>query len=668
MTLPFPFDAVESFFNDFFSKIYAALIDLPGRIISALAGLGAIIQNTVNPIIASLQSAIFSQLNYIKDQILGVFAGVPQAVNTLTGGIIGALQPFFSNIYNNIVQFTSTIYNRIVSFVGPALATLQQGFNGILNNIGSSLSASFAVLARSITPALQQVGATLGSIPGFLQQKATEIQQGTIALGNNINQNLAGITTYISNNFGAFTRAMNDFGGQIKGATIALTDIVPSLDKLGSQIWQSGSKIFKDAYDATLKPIFDSIYNLAADVGKRLQDFIRPQGPLTPETAVAISGTLGAAATTVLATRWGINTLGKILTIGQVSALQHDFTELLASLGVIAAGEKFNTAPIEYGLLPIIARGWRKILRPEIPGISEVIEAADRRYFEGDGKIAAPEAIKDLLSQHGLGDTFQDLVWTNHFIPLGYGQLSDAWHRGKINDAEFSKRLDFLAYYGTDKDLLKELSYNYPAARQARVLAQIGALTEDQINKVIAASGIHPDFQASYKLLLQEGNILPLLTRIETTALDGYKNDVLNDDDFTNLLKQARKPDTVIANELSLARLERDLDFKKYQIATIEQALARGTLSLDDGKTELTKIGLGPDRIAIIITRAQYKQQILGKKKGAAATKNLTVAQIVKAVKQGDIKLEDGFNQVQAQGYDAQETKVLFEIGLGVTI
>lgn len=666
MTLPFPFDAVESYFTNFFNQIYQALVSLPGRVISALNGIGAIIQNTINPIISGLQSAIFSQLTYIKDQILGVFAGVPQAINTLTGGILAALQPFFSSVYNQIVSFTSTIYNRIVSFVGPALATLQQGFSGVFNALGSSLSATYAVITNAITPALAQAGATLQSIPGFVQQKATEIQQGAINIGNNINQNLSGIISYMSKNFNAFNKAMTDFGGQIKGATIALTDIVPSLDKLGSSIWQSGSRIFKDAYDATLKPIFDSIYNLAADLGKRLQDFIRPQGPLTPETAVAISGTIGAAATTVLATRWGINTLGKVLTIGQVSALQHDFTELLASLGVIAAGEKFNTAPIEYGLLPIIARGWRKILRPEIPQIGEVIAAADRRYFEGDGRIAAPEAIKDLLAQHGLADQFQDLVWTNHFLPLGFGQVSDALHRGKIDDTEFNKRLDFLAYLPGDKALLKELSYVYPAARQARVLAQIGALTDVQIDKVIAASGIHPDFIPSYKLLLQEGNILPLLTRIETTALEGFRADVLNESDLTNLLKQARKPDVVIANEVSLAKLQRDLDFKKYQIQTIEQALARGTLSIQDGKTELTNIGLGPDRIAIIIARAQYKQKIVNKKTAGAKTKNLSVAQIIKAVKDGVLPLEDGFNQVQAQGYDANETKVLFEIALGI--
>lgn len=667
MTLPFPFDAVENFFKDLFNQIYSVLISLPGRLISSINSIAQVVQNALGPILDNLSKSIFSQLGYIKDQILGVFAGVPQAINTLTGGLMAALQPFFKNIYDSIVNFTSTIYGRISGFIGPAFTTLQQFFNSAFNSLSSGVSSLTSIVSKVITPALQAVGATLQQIPGFISQQGQALQQNVNNFANSVKQDFGGFISYVSQNFNAFSKMMNDFGGQIRGATIALTDIVPSLDRLGAQIWQQGSKIFKDAYDATLKPIFDSIFNLAADFGKRLQDLFKPNSPLTPETAIAICGTLGAASTTILATRWGINTLGKVLTIGQVSALQHDFTELLTSIGVIAAGEKFNTAPIEFGIMPIIERGWKKILRPAIPSVNEILDAASNGYFDGQNIEIAPENVRNLLSQHGLSDDLQNLLWSIHFSPLDINQMAQAYHRGLIDRKAYDDRFGLLAYKPSDLELFFNLSYSYPGPRQARVLTQLGLLDNKLIDKIVSAAAIHPDFVPAYTTMLQEGNIIPLYNKIEAVALQGFKDDVLNEGDLTNMLKQIKKPDNIISSELTLARLERDLDFKKFQITTIEQAMKRGVLSLEDGNRELVKIGLGPDRISIIIARAQYEQKIKTSAKAKDKTKDLSVAQIIKAVSSNLIPLEDGFNAVQAQGYDANETKVLFELALGKT-
>jgi hypothetical protein len=666
MVLPFPFDAVESFFNNFFKQIQLSIVDLPGRVSSIINSILSAVKREILDRITSLPAQIYNQLIVIRDQIVGALVGLPGKIISLVGSITDQIKPIINGLTANFTKYVADIYNRLASFFGPIVNNLRSFIDQQYQNLTRFFSDLRSRIDQFIGPALTRIDQFVRSIPDQLN---TQYHNFTAFLNDSSARLQAHVTNTLEhvnkwgqtlNNQVATVRA--DFALFSDNLQSQLSMLPQALEQLSSNLFGPLSNSLTSLKTMLLDPLLNSVTSIS-DITRKI---IRPTGSITPEDAVTQLNTLGPV---VLAAQGGIMAaaiLGETLTLGQLDQVARAANDMMRQTGIDIFERDWLTAEYEIGVKPALTRHILRKYEPLIPGAADLVNMVVKEAFVDSFRTPAPELFAKYMQEAGFSRFWADTFWTAHWRPLEFGTATDLFHRGLIDRNELIRRFVILDYRPDDAPKLAELIFRLPNRVEARIMTRFGLLSDAQIDEILRAEGVREDYIPALRTMMSEFALTSIFGRTETTAISGYEDGLVNDSDFISLMEQIKRPKGVIDQDLKLAKYKRVLEFRRFQIKTISEAMDKGIITIEEGKKELEKIALDSEMVGLIVARSQFRLKILTPKDAKEKGKDLTVGQITAAVKKGVITPDAGINAILAKGYTSDEARVLIETALTV--
>lgn len=662
MVLPFPFDAVETFFRQLFSDIARAVAKIAGDVFQGLNSALAPLRTFIEQKISSIQSIVWNQLMSLKDQILGALAGVPGAVAGLLGGIRNAIEPLINSLRTFFQNLYADLRNILTNTILPFLANIGRDFNRGVNSVIGTISAI-------VTPAIQQVQNlatqslnSLLNLPGQIWNQLTE-------WGTSIKSDFANFGKFLevqgTNAFAAIAGLYTPIGNLTTGFNNLIRDVTAGflqVQQFTANIFQPGFEFVSRLMSGLKSQFLDPITGFIEGFPSMVQNVLRPTGSITPEDARTMLFALGGPS---IGAYVAVNAFGIIsegATLGQVDQISRGIIDTLGHIGVSTFAKDLFTFDYEVGVKPALTREVLRRYVPMIPGAGDLVNMVVKEAFVPELRTPAPKIFAQFMAEQGFDVFWSDTFWTAHWKPLDLQIITEMFHRKIITEEDFIRRLIILDFRPDDTEIVKQWLFRLPNRVEARIMARFGLLSDEQLNEIIRSEGVREDFVEPLRVMMQEFNLTSVFSKTETAAISGFEDGVLTESDTVKLLQQIKRPPGVIAQEIPLMRLRRQLDFKRRQIAAVTSAAKKDIITSDVAQTEYIKLGLDPDVIGLLVGIATYEKNIATPESVKKAAPKLTVQQIIKGVRVGAILPDAALATLQAKGYTAEEVRVLFEV------
>ncbi len=632
------------------------------QVISGVGGVINQIRTFIESGFSTIKQAIFNQLQFVVDQIGGLLVGIPSKIAGLLGGIQQALVPLFDSLRAFFQTVFSSINQAINGVIIPILSQIPARISALLGSIGATISNLITPVFNSISGIARQI---LGFVTNIPTQVFSQLERVRTFIADTINQLL-----------GRFGEGFNTLSAMVRSTVQGTSDLISGFNQfsfqagkgfadLGSQIQNVATGFFGEIYkniQGAKSAIIDPLLALPQTILNQVRSTFRPTGSITPEDARA---QLNAAGLPIVGGFVGATIAGSILEIisaGQLDQIANGVIATMNQLGFNVISTDYLTAEYTIGVRPALIREILARYEPMIPSTTDLVTMVVKEAFVPELVTPAPEIFAKFLREQGFTKAWADRFWTAHWRPIDFDRATDMFHRGIIDEADYIKRLIILDFRPTDAELVRKLTFRLPNRIEARVMSRFGLLSDEQINEVIRAEGIREDFVEPLRVMMQEFNLTSAFTRQETAAISGFKDGLLGESQARTLMAQIKRPQAVIDADINLARLQRGLELKRDMIRAIEAASRKGLVSESRARQEYTKLGLDPDVLEGQIAIVKFQIEINTTKDVKALGKDLTPAQIAKAVQLGKIPLDEGLASISARGYDANEARILIEL------
>ncbi|MGH9879591.1 MAG: hypothetical protein ACRD5H_18335, partial [Nitrososphaerales archaeon] len=329
--------------------------------------------------------------------------------------------------------------------------------------------------------------------------------------------------------------------------------------------------------------------------------------------------------------------------------------DTLDDIGVDTFATDLITFDYEVGVKPALAREVLRRYVPLIPGPGDLVNMVVKEAFVPELRTPAPVLFSKFMAETGFDEFWSTTFWTAHWKPLDLEVITEMFHRQIITEEDFIRRLIILDFRPDDTEIVKQWLFRLPNRVEARIMARFGLLTNEQLNEIIRSEGVREDFVEPLRVMMQEFALTSIFSRTESTAIASFQEGTINEPDLVALLTKIKRPPGVIDDELALAHLRRQLDFKKEQIKSIDKAARKGLLTPEKAEAEFQKLGLDPEAISLLIGLAKFEQAISTTPDVKTNAPKLTASQILSGMRVGKIKPEDGMAALQAKGYTTEE-------------
>lgn len=609
-----------------------------------------------------MQSIIWQQLVQTKNDILGALAGVPSAVADLLGGISRAVSPFFDALRQFFQNLYADLRNILTNTIVPFLVNLGRDFNRGVNSVLGTISAVVTPLIQQVQNTATQTINSLLNLPGqiwnqlqswsgVIQSQLTAFGNSILSQGNNTYAAVAGLYDPI----GSLT---NGFNNLVRDTTAGFLQV----QQFTADLFGPLGNFLLNTFEGLKKQFGDPIQGFIEGLPDMVQAILKPTGSITPEDARIMMFALGAPS---LAAQVLVTVYGNILeaaTVGQVDQVGRLLTQVLGDIGVSKFSNTMLTFDYDVGVKPALTREVLRRYVPMIPGAGDLVNMVVKEAFVPELRTPAPELFSKFMAEQGFDEFWSTTFWTAHWKPLDIQIITEMFHRKIITEEDFIRRLIILDFRPDDTEIVKEWLFRLPNRVEARIMARFGLLTDEQLNEIIRSEGVREDFVEPLRVMMQEFNLTSVFSKTETAAISGFEDGILTESDTVKLLQQIKRPPGVIAQEIPLMRLKRQLDFKRRQIAIVTSAAKKGIITSDVAETEYEKLGLDPDVISLLVGIASYERNIATSDTVKTAAPKLTATQIIKATIAGDISVEDALSALAAKGYSPDEIRVLFSL------
>ena len=618
--------------------------------------------NAITSTFNNLKNAIFSQLVFIKNEIVGAFAGLPGQIATLLGGIQSALNPFITSITSTFTNLFNNIYNVLTNTVVPFL---QNGFNSVRSAI-ISIPGAVAGVINSIVSGIQT---NLTNFFNFLSQLPGQIINTLGSWSAAIMNSISGLSTFFKSGLdslmsigSSMIKGAQDLASGFNSFTIGVNEQFTQLGNLGAGIVNSfGAAItkgFQDINAQFIQPLIKQISDLPGSV----RQIIHPTGSITPEDARAQLNQMGAISLSAYVASNVAGVLAEFISFGQIDQIATAAIQTLDDVGMDVYATDLMTFDYETGVKPALTREVLRRYVPNIPGPGDLVNMVVKEAFVESLRTPAPQLFAQYMTEQGFSEFWSTTFWTAHWQPIDLDRIAEMFHRGIIDEADFIRRMIILDFRPDDTEIMKKLLFRLPNRIEARIMSRFGLLSDEQLTEIIKAEGVREDFVEPLRVMMQEFNLTTLFSRTETTAISAFENGLITQADAEKLFQQIKRPPKVIEADLELAKLKRTIEFKDQQVKAVIAALKKGIIDNSTAEKELQRLGLDPDVIGMAIAAATYALQFGVSDKTKKVAPKLTAAQLVKALDQGVLSSEEVLSTLQAKGYTTDEANILLTI------
>jgi len=413
--------------------------------------------------------------------------------------------------------------------------------------------------------------------------------QGFINLGNQIFQGLADLgNTFVQT------------GGMIANTILNLP--------------QELHKIISGSFNPDV--FLNNIRKSIDDFLEKLTEVLTPHSPKSPETAAEQARNLltwGNAAFIALS---AAQIVTEALSMGQIDFSLGSIYSIPIVDAYKSAIEEITKTSLEASLLIPLEYYYLFQHTPKIPGASDLVRFVVRECFPLEKLPKAPEEFEKYMKYQGYSELWSRAYWEAHWQLPAPTQLYEAFHRGIISEDELRKYLTWHDYKPTprpgisksDVDIMLELTYRIPTRTEARMMWEMGLLTDAEVDEIVKAEGVHPRYREKFKRFIKEFMIRDEIRAVEREARRLYAKGRLTKDEYINILRAARIPKEFYDIYLQLAEIEKKKYLQDTKEASRELSLSKligawkyGLITEDELRERLKELGFEDNDINIII-------------------------------------------------------------------
>jgi len=254
----------------------------------------------------------------------------------------------------------------------------------------------------------------------------------------------------------------------------------------------------------------------------------------------------------------------------------------------------------------------------QIPGPTDLIRFVVR-------EVISPAEFIIQMEKQGYGPGYAGAYWSAHFVLPPPQSLYDAFHRGRISDAELRKYIFWHDYAPeprpdigvSDIDIMRSLTKTLIPRVDLRRAWQLGKISDAELVNRYTWLGYEEDAPLMAEIQKSVAQAAEN-TAIATAAAALYRTGYMDRGEFAGWLTVANYTEARIQKTL----IAQDLQARRDLVADLEAmaitAFQKDVFTEEDLRAELLSYGMQPERVDVIAAREVYKK--LPKPKAAAAS------------------------------------------------
>ena len=286
-------------------------------------------------------------------------------------------------------------------------------------------------------------------------------------------------------------------------------------------------------------------------------------------------------------------------------------------------------------------------LRYSPMSVADAARAVVENYMPADQGAA-------IAQENGLQPDHWPLILESWGRPLAVGEMLTLMHRGQATVDQVKQALRESDIKDKYIDQAVQLGRRLIPERQVVSMIDHSVINHDQGVALLKEWG-YTDADATAMVNLgtaQHVGSHHTLSKGDTLAM--YTDALINRQEATKYLVALGYTDALAGQMLDLADYKQKAALVKVTMRGIEAQLKAHQIDTSQATDDLIKAGLDHTQATVYVDEWVQSRKV--------ATRTLTEAQVIKAVKDGVISVSDGRVRLEAYGLSAQDVDILFKI------
>lgn len=585
-------------------------------------------------------------------------------IDILLGNIPSNIAQLLQTNFETAVENITTTLEDAQTVLHESLENYQISINTLIEEYGTDIRADITASSEAssleINNAILVLQETLANIRASLQDQLENRIQTVL---ENIESAKATISSFTNNLQSIIATGFNTLQTAIaerlnEGMTNLGENLITGLTPLGESIISGLSDIIPSIPNIPeiINPvnILDNVTDFTNDMRDNLKNFLTGHSPITPDEAAISSSSFAVAANTAFG---GLSLLTMI--IEAASFGQMDFTlgniylmPVISSMKNIS--EQISSAGFEAGIAPLLARYYRRDVRPSIlpatdvidmwfrgisdesnlninlaehgytdediqklkdvslyyPSINELISMMVREAFIPEHIVEAPIELLPYFAKRGILKDWADKLWTAHFMRMPLDVAYQAfWRLPDFGENEFKTHLLLADIHPNDWQTILDVAYQPLTRLESRYAYE---------NEIVDRNYLIQNFQKT-GLSLDDANIAADSTiafilneernKLISQLLDQYEDGWLSEEEINeNLTTLGLAPErTQFYIAASSVRINRDI--LNDRLSTYIKALTNGIINKDSFQSICTDLGVQQWRINVELEKYEVLKE-----------------------------------------------------------
>lgn len=253
---------------------------------------------------------------------------------------------------------------------------------------------------------------------------------------------------------------------------------------------------------------------------------------------------------------------GETMSLGQIEAFGSAMQYMSDTLGIKDFVKPLLHTPFDVGIMTPTRYYYNSIFTPLIPGSTDLIRFAVREAWLPALQANCPQFVIDNMKFQGFEEMWTKYYWAAHWIIPTYEQARTAFWYGIINRDEFLTLRKYADLSPSYDKIWDGLQYNYPDKIDIRWLREWGIINHAEMVDLIKTSGFHPDYVEKMVYSYERNLLRAEAERVRTAWVNLYSNGYATKEKLTSELTKLGLYPESIPLLIQEADLKLDLDNK----------------------------------------------------------------------------------------------------------
>lgn len=528
------------------------------------------------------------------EQVNQIVAAHAREIMNHTSSVVGlATKPIYDLTFENFRLLAQSLSNQNTILV--SLANLNAG----VLNLGSMtglIANTLSVGLTNISAGLVNVGVGLTNFGMGMNNFALSLMNmGNALLTDAINRaNLYRVMANAAEIVIGIAPTTNAILPLIKEILEIITD-PEKRKKFLEQVWNALVEIFRVVVEKVAEPFKTRLAEMFASLSALSQATTTSDASGVLATMNMIWGKYTNTITETLV----IGLLTELLSLGQLDQVARTMMDALSLMPIGKVADELFFLEYEVGVKPKVVQYLRRKHLPEIPSPSELITMVVREAFDPRFVTPAPEIFAKYMELQGFSKEWSDRFWTAHWRWVPNETAIDMFHRGIISMEDLQRTFIINDVHPQTLEWWTKYIYRLPNRVEARIMGRFGLLTQEQMDRILKAEGIDPEFIPALRTMIFEYHLGSVQTKIESFAISAYEDGMISAEVFRQWMTVARFPESVIALAQQLADYKRNVAIRQEKRKLIKTWAKKGYLSYDEAIAALQSLGIEPDVLSL---------------------------------------------------------------------